>query len=155
MKHTDRLAVVGVAFVALYGAVLAWHGPARTVEVFPFFNWSLFSTVPERVSTDYSIRFIDVGGDALDPPVYFEEARSFLPTSASPGARQVIRELGKAVDEGHPLRLVRNQQILEREYLAALEQADYELVRRRFDIVDRRSCDCFISETVIGTGSVP
>jgi hypothetical protein len=32
-------------------------------------------------------------------------------------------------------------------------QVDVEIVRRRFDVLERRRCDCFLEEKVIGTYS--
>jgi hypothetical protein len=153
--HTDRLVAIGAAFLVLYGSVLAWNGPADADEAFPFFNWSLFSEMPDPIATDYSIRFTRVDGEDLAEPVYFEDAAEFVNTTGSPEAYQTIQRLGSALAGDRILQVAENQDRLELAFLAGLSQADYEVVRRRFDILERRECDCFISETVVAEGSVP
>ena len=46
-----------------------------------------------------------------------------------------------------------SEQRLEESYLNRLVAAEYEVVKRRFDFLERRRCDCFLSETVVGNGS--
>ena len=83
MKSTDRLATLGLLFLVGYVGVLLWHGPKQLPEAFPFFNWSLFSEVPDAQETDYSIRFTSVNGEVLDEPVFFEESQAFLATAVA------------------------------------------------------------------------
>lgn len=148
----DRLVVVAMAFMTLYLAVVVVNGPTKP-ERYPFFSWSLFSKMPAAEVTDYSIRFTRIDGKDLDEPIYFEDANALVGTSGVPGAIDTIRNLGKSLVADRPMQVAVSEERLETTYLNRLVQADYEIVRRRFDILERRSCDCFLSVTVIGQGS--
>lgn len=143
---------MGLAFIVLYLAVVVANGPTAP-ERFPFFSWSLFSKMPDAEISDYSIRFVEVDGRVLDQPLYFEDANALVGTSGSPGARDTIRRLGSSLDADRAMEVALSEQRLEETYLNRLVGAEYEVVRRRFDILERRRCDCFESETVIGRGS--
>lgn len=154
MKLTDRLAALGVLFIACYLGVLLWHGPSRSPEVFPFFSWSLFSEVPDAVEVDYSVRFISVNGVTLDEPVFFEESKAFLRTASAPQAYQVIQQLGRAHDKNQDRRAAESQDLLDSQWLASLTSADYEVVRREFDILERLECDCYSNVVVLSEASL-
>jgi len=153
VDRTDRLVALGLAFVLSYLAVLAWHGPENNEEAYPVFNWSLFSEIPDRTFTDYSVRFTSIDGRDLLEPVYFEQARTELPRMyQNPGAYRLIQQLGGAIDRGDDAAADGFEAALEERWLEEVDSAEYEVVRRTFDILDRRTCDCFLEETVIEQG---
>ncbi|MEZ5139356.1 MAG: hypothetical protein R2702_10535 [Acidimicrobiales bacterium] len=153
MDRTDRLVALGLAFVLSYLAVLAWHGPESTEEAYPVFNWSLFSEIPDRTFSDYSVRLTSVDGRDLPEPVYFEAARAQLPRLyQNPGGYRLIQQLGSAIDRGDDAAAEGFDAALDERWLEEVDVAEYEVVRRTFDILERRSCDCFTEETVIATG---
>lgn len=147
-KHDSRLLRAAVAFLVLYICVLVVNGPAKP-EFFPFFNWSLFSNVPDPQQEDFGIRFISVDGKPLEPPLYLEKSQSLGLPSGSPDAYKAIQNWGKAVVKGQILRAANGRDVVEDRYLANLKRADYELVSRRYDILQRYKCDCFLAETVL------
>ena len=119
-------------------------------EVFPFFVWELFSRVPPAERESYGLRFVSVNGDLLGAPMYFEEAGAYLPTSHSPEAQQIIRQMGQALAAGQPLGVAFNRDILETRHMQQLTSADYEIVRVRFDLLERFDCpDCYLEETPV------
>ena len=149
MDRVDRVIAVGVAFVVLYLGVLVVNGPTTTPEAFPFFSWSLFSEIPDPVQTDYTIRFTEVDGRALDPPVDLEDARDFLPTSGRAATYLTVQALGRASAGGPAPPHRQGAEALEANHLAALDSAQYQVVERRFDILERDRCDCVLDEVVL------
>lgn len=154
MSVSNRFGLIGAVFLVFYGGVLLWHGPTRSPEAFPFFSWSLFSDVPAAQQTDYSIRFTSVDGVELDQPLFLEESKEFLPTANAPQAYQVAQQLGRAVDRDQILRSASSKELLDSQWLDSLREADYEIVRRRFDILERYRCDCYLEVTVLQQASL-
>jgi len=156
VKRSERLAKAILAFLLVYGLIFA-HAVFVQVtehraspERFPFFKWELFSRVPRSQQEDYGVRFVEVDGQPVDPPVYFEQADEFLSTSRSPDAQSTIRNIGRAVEHDQPVLLTDNRALFEGRHLQELESATYEVVKRRYDLVERVDCiGCFEEETVL------
>jgi hypothetical protein len=149
-KGALRIVAATVAVMAGYLGVLVVNGPRNADEALPFFNWSLFSRVPAREGTHYSIRLVEVDGSELDEPVYFDEASDIVSTSGLPEASTVMQDLGRAMEDGDEAAVDAARERLESRFLAELDSATYEVVRRRFDIVERLDCSCYLEETVLG-----
>ena len=149
-RGAARIVAATVAVMAGYLGVLVLNGPHNSDETLPFFNWSLFSRVPEREGTHYSIRLVEADGRPLDPPVYFDEADDILTTTQLPEASSVMQALGRAMEDGDDAAVEAARRRIESRFLAELDSATYEVVRRRFDIVDRLDCRCYDEETVLG-----
>lgn len=155
MRQAERLARFTAVLLLIYSLIVARgvfyvvHEERTAPEVFPFFVWELFSRVPRAERESYALRFVEVNGDPLDTPVYFEKAGAFLSMSHSPDAQVVIRQIGEALAAGQPFRMTSNRDILEARFMDRLTSAEYEIVRIRFDVLDRIDCDCFIQETPI------
>ena len=141
---------VAVAFVAIYLGLILVRGPEEPDQIYPVSRWELFSRVPPRERDSFSIRFVEVDGRVLDEPVYFEKADAFIANTQSPTAYAVLQDLGRSVEDGAVLRTARYQELLETASMQTISTARYEVVRRRFDILDRLECDCFLEETVLG-----
>jgi hypothetical protein len=149
MARTDRLVALGAAFIVLYAAVLVVNGPENREEAFPVFSWSLFSKIPEAELTDYSIRLTSVNGQELPTPLYYDQATSLLVTARRPEPNLVMQQLGSAVARDKPYAAALAKETLEDRWLEGIDSAEYEIVRRRFDIIERSRCDCFEEETVL------
>jgi hypothetical protein len=155
MTRTDRLVALGATFLLAYVAVLVWNGPESTEEAFPVFNWSLFSEMPDPILTDYSLRFTSANGEVLEEPVFFEEARRLLPTAFQrPDAYLVIQQLGSSIANDQPYRFATTKNVLDDRWLAELASADYEIVRRTFDIRERARCDCYTDVEVLRVSEI-
>jgi len=139
-----------VAFALLYGLVLLVNGPFNDDAVFPFHRWELFSQVPPRTNQSFSIRLVEVDGAPVDPPVYFDAAGRYVSQPQSPVASQLMREIGWGFVLGDHKRVLRSQQLLEARFMPNIRTARYQVVRRTFDVLDVRKCDCFLSEEVVG-----
>lgn len=154
-RGATRVVAATFAVMVGYFGVLVLNGPRNSTEVLPFFNWSLFSRVPATEQVHYSIRLVVVDGEAIDPPVYFDEAEDILSTSKLPEANEVLQDLGAAAAAGDDVAVAEIQTLLESRFLNGLDSATYEVVRRRYDIVDRIECRCFLEETVLAERSFP
>ena len=150
VRRSTRLVLCVVAVLTVYGTLMAQNGLRAPRERFPFFKWELFSRIPPPQRDSYSIRLIEVNGEKLEKPVYFEDAKGIIGRSNSPEGYQTLQQFGRAVERGQFLRSANTKEILESRFMPELTQARYELVQRHFDVLERIECHCFISEKVIG-----
>jgi len=143
--------MASVVFIAIYALALAVRGPMNGDLLWPFHRWELFSKVPSAERTNYSIRLIEVDGEPVDPPRYFDEAQGYVDQPNSPVATTLMGELGAGIRNGDLKQTVSAQMRLESRFMQGIGTARYEVVLRRFDILERRTCDCFLSEEVVAT----
>lgn len=152
MKQVQRLATFTAVLLLVYSltVVRTFHGVVienrPTPEVFPFFAWELFSRVPPAEQEAVALRFVEINGEVLDPPVYFEKADTWLSNSRSPTAYHVIRQLGSALEQSQLMRAAIKRELLESRFMQDVRTAEYEIVKVRFDILERFECDCYIEE---------
>jgi hypothetical protein len=144
-----------VVLLVVYLVVLVANGPRNGDEVFPFFNWELFSRVPEPERTSWSVRLVEVNGEPLPDGVYFEDAGGIVPLAGSSAAFVTMQRFGQGVEAADPVRVDEARRVLESRYLGHFDAVSYELVRRTYDVLDRVTCDCFTDEVVIGEFSIP
>lgn len=140
---------VVVVFIVAYVGLLFLRDPHNPDQIYPVTRWDLFSKVPSSVRTSYSIRFVEVDGVPLDEPIYFEKADSYVRNTESPTAYQVLQDLGRATERDQPLRMTRYLDLLVTSDLTGIRSARVEVVKRRFDILERLECDCFLEEQVL------
>jgi hypothetical protein len=141
---------VMLVFLLAYGLVALRD---HSHEVFPFFAWSLFSTVPTPQNGDFDVRILSAQGLPRPGPIYFEDA------NLQPGAQEVqgqaaLQSLGRLTlqHENRRARTVRKR--FESVYLRNLSHVRYQLVQRRWDIRKRVTCrSCFTDIRVLGTYS--
>jgi hypothetical protein len=122
-------------------------------EVFPLFSWSLYSTVP-REEADYGVRVLTVGGQALDPPLFFEDARSFFPYVNQSQLMMTVQLLGRALDSGNAEAVKRYRRLVERHHLRGRGVVHYEIVRRAFNTLARWATGKFRVVRSVGTFSM-
>lgn len=149
-RRTTIHLMLTAGLIAVYSAVLLWTGPTSITETFPVFNWQLFSKVPHPVSTSYGVRILEVDGVPLDPPRYFEEAGDLFPNAKAPEAPTAAKAWGQHVQAGRLPEAAYVEELYEARFFSAVESVRYELVVRRYDVVERVECSCFLSEEVIG-----
>lgn len=146
MRRIEWLFRVALVFCLFYGAVaFADHSD----EVFPFFAWDLFSTVPSPQRSDYSALLFGVGG--VGKATWFEEAKLQPPAQAVQGY-VALQSLGQYLATGQTLQAAVVRKRFESTYLSSLPRVRYQIVRRTYDIRRRVECqDCFVSKAVIGS----
>ena len=94
-------------------------------EVFPCYSWFLFALVPGRES-QYAIRLEEVRGQKLAEPVLFQDADNFVDEPHSVTARDLVQQLGAAVEKGQIEEQLRLRRVMERNYLPT--PCRYELI---------------------------
>lgn len=141
--------ILPLVVILAYTAVLATRGPTGP-ERFPVFKWELFSRIPPRVRDAYTIRIVEAKGRPLPEPVRFEQAVGIVSGPKSPVAYQVIQQFGRATEGGRILQADDARRRLEDQFLRDTGPGRYQLVKVRFDLLERIDCDCVISEKVIG-----
>jgi hypothetical protein len=62
----------------------------------------------------------------------------------------LLQRWGHQVQDGDVEGAAASQALFETRFLTPLESARYELVARTFDLLEHVSCDCYVSEEVIG-----
>jgi hypothetical protein len=156
MKRTNRLIAGVCALLLVHTGVVVWlNVGGESSEVFPIFQWDLFSSVPPADSRDFTIRLVEVDGAALDEPVFFSEARQYLSTTRNQDAPIVFNGLGKALEDDAILRQAAALELVNGRFLAELSSARYQVVRRHFNLLDRMECNCFSDVQVLGEFAKP
>jgi hypothetical protein len=147
----QRLLLATAAFLVLYVGVIAVNSPTGGAEeVFPLYSWDLFSRVPPRDNLDYDLRLIALNGRKLETPLYFSEAGPFVAGSRSPEAALVIEKFGKALARHDRVAADHQQNLLDGRFLVNVKTVSYEIVRRRWNLLERSKCHCFEEEVVVG-----
>ena len=135
-----------ILYVLIAGGGLVRAGYGGPNEVFPFFAWDLFSVVPNEVD-DYGVRVRELDHQPLSPPRFFEE----LPDVAQAFSTVdyvIVQQLGAAQQRGDAVRQGQLQRLLLDNLLGRGKQARLELVRRRFDVLERYRTGHFRKLTV-------
>jgi hypothetical protein len=129
LRSLERRLVFLVLVYAVAGVVSQKLVPGVD-EIFPFFSWSLFSGVPNRVD-DYTILIDEQDGRTLDPPVELLRAPASIAMGNRSIARKVIQNLGSAQESGDTAEAARLARVLESEYLRG--RVRYRLVFERYE----------------------
>ena len=101
-----------------------------SIEVFPFFTWSLFSRAPSRQS-EFAIEVVALDGQQYDPPVDIMKLAEPLALFGEDSIliHKSTQALAKAKTDERRL-------AFERSYLSG-HNVSYRLVRYNFDAMDR------------------
>ncbi len=136
-----------VAYIVI--AILA--KPEGRAELFPFFNWSLFST-SSNPRTDVVVIVRSIDGEILPGKKYFYDLTDSFET-----ARRRDSRFGKALDllaqakvhsKPNEHRLRRS---IESNFMSEAEHLEYDLVQLVFDPIDRLSTGKIIRKNKIAT----
>ncbi|MEM7331236.1 MAG: hypothetical protein AAF490_04020 [Chloroflexota bacterium] len=137
-----------VLIIVIYTAVSYTTTRFRGSELFPFFNWSLFTKVPNE-KHDFGLRLLTVDGEPLSEPIYFEEADAWFDEAHSIVAYQAIQQFGSAVREADETTIEEIRPFVESTYLEN-QTVRYELVRRTYLPISRVQTGAFVNEEVLG-----
>lgn len=149
MRRSTKQFLALAACMALYVAVLLTGDSRTDSEKFPIFNWHLYSSVASETRTSTGVRFVEVNGLPVEP-FYFEERPGILPMASSPDAIVLQQRWGNQLLEGDDAGAAETQALFEARFMATLDSARYEVVRRTYHLLDRLTCDCYLEEEVIG-----
>lgn len=120
-------------------------------EIYPIWSWDLFSTVPQPHQTDYALRFLEIEGDFLPTPVYFEQANHWISITESIDAHAVILAIAQAIIADNEPEVSRLRKLLEAQYLYEVQSGHYEIVQRQYDLRERWLTGEFQAEASIGS----
>ena len=143
LKRFRRFAAVLLIGHFLIAPIMKIDGWPRT---YPIDSWSLFSKVPNTI-TDYSIRIVELNGVALSHPIWFEQGTS--KHSHSHSARSVTLLMGEALSKGDEREADRLRNVFQSNFVSDLPGARFELVRRRYEVLERFKTDQFDDLTVL------
>ena len=134
------LAAFAVVYPLISGSVLLARRDHAIAEIYPFAPWTLFCFTPND-ETDFGVRILEVDGHTLDSALFFEE-QTELSQANRITAYAAIQSLGQAASRGEDIE--RERRFFETNFLGSrnLEEQRqshlrYELVRRRFDVLER------------------
>jgi len=105
------------------------------VDKYPFFNWALFTKIPNEQS-DFTIEITAFDGTAYDPPLPFSESRFiFEAIGQSPTQyTQPISDLGRALERTDDEAVARDRTAVEKMFDG--KSFSYNLVRISYDPVE-------------------
>lgn len=150
VRRSTKHLVVLFSCLAGYLGLAATSGSSVDDEVFPFFNWHLYSSVESRVRSSIGLRLVEIDGEPVEP-FYFEQRPGVIPQANSPDAVVLLQRWGRQVLSGDEAGAEASRALFEGRFLRTLGSARYELVRRTFHLLERVSCeDCYLREEVIG-----
>lgn len=103
-------------------------------EIFPFFGWSLFSSVPNE-DRRFTILIAAHDGRVFDPPVPFLQAPDDVVVGNRFVGRKVIDKMGRAKKRGRGRKVKKYRSLLEENYLRG--QVRYDLIYERYDPLEK------------------
>ncbi|MGH7452132.1 MAG: hypothetical protein ACRENG_12355 [bacterium] len=136
--------ITSFALLHLLFSAVAWHRGFR--DIYPFFCWDLFSSVPNNV-VDYGLRLTHIGDQALAEAVYFKPGRDL---QYSVTFYDNIQKLGKALEAGQSDQMAAARIKVEKLYLSFPKPLRYEIVNRQFSPLTCWRTGRFAHEKVIG-----
>jgi hypothetical protein len=139
--RTYRLSIYAmVAFALIYptiaGGVLIFGRSFGIEEVYPFAPWALFCFVPNE-EVDYAIHIHSVNGEQLDPPQPYDEYLKLNPTQELAAYAMVQRMAQFALDDTDAQLQSQIQQFEDSFLHPHIETAKYQLIRRKYDVLER------------------
>lgn len=107
-------------------------------DVYPFFSWFLFSKVPARIQSDFSMLIHQLGQEKFDPPIFFEEVAELYDTSiySRTEFHTLIQRLALSIKGARQKEAMSFRGSLEKKFQA--RPVVYEIVERGFDVMERR-----------------
>ncbi len=129
-RFVKLFAAISLGVYAFMGAY-AMRFPAR--EMYPFFSWSLFSTIPQNLEV-YTMEVHRIGVTTYDPPLKFREMREiFAAVDQSPTQYFApIQSLGRALYAGESGARARARV----ESIFQGQEFEYSILRIKYDPVD-------------------
>lgn len=119
---------LSLMLIGTYIIVAAWPG-FKAVEIFPFFNWNLFS-YSASVRTDWTVQLRTINGHRLpSPKLYYQMKRVFsYARDRNITPDKVFRNWASAIDSGNLSRSKKLQRLTEDTFMKEIKTATYDLV---------------------------
>ena len=148
-KAAQRL--VPLLFVVYSGVAVAGGLWAPKGEVFPFFNWSLFTKVSDQRGI-CEVEILALDGVALETPTRFYDLpkRFAAAQQRSSSIVKLAVRMAKAHRAGDLERFDSLRDVLESSYLGEVDQVTYRLVVYRYNPIERWRSGAVQSAEVLG-----
>jgi hypothetical protein len=133
--------------VTFYGARLD-----SRPEIFPFFNWSLFSSSSgER--NEYALLIRGVEGQSLaKPQLFYDMKGTFMHArQRDVNVSKVVQELGSALHQNKPQLAYEKRRMIEERFMADVQDVQYDLVMLTFDPIERLDTGKIKNERVVAS----
>ena len=142
------LLVVGFyVFIAFYGARLD-----SRPEIFPFFNWSLFSS-SSGDRNEYALRVRSIDGQALAKAQLFYDMKDTFTHARQRdiNVSKVTQELGSALHQNKPQLAYEKRRMIEERFMSDAHEVQYDLVMLHFDPIERLQTGKIRDERVVAS----
>ena len=134
MLSYNRLKIFIGGFLIVYFVIGFLTRYIPKGEVFPFFSWKLFDSIP-NTSTEYGVLVSIYNGKSFQPPRLFKDAKGIIPQYDSIQARNIIQNMGKAHVKAQIEERERLRRLFEKNFLKL--PARYQLIRMRYNPLQR------------------
>lgn len=134
MKSFNRFKLALVLGLIGYACIGLASLATPKSEIFPFYSWFLFASVPGQ-EKKYGLLIISVNGRSLPTPQLFEEAGDWVQISHSVNAQKVIQMMGLALRKNDLKLFEESRAILESRFLRS--STEYRLVKLRYAPLER------------------
>lgn len=120
------------------------------VDQYPFFNWALFTKIPNE-QTDFTIEVRSFDGTKYDPPLAFSETRFIFDAIGQSPTQytQPISELGQALDRDDGTRIAERRAYIERVFDG--KEFSYDVLKITYDPVELWRTGAYRSREVIAS----
>ena len=139
-----------IALIALYAII----GNAAQISGslgLPQFDFGFINTTPDIEEARYQLKFLTINNEALSQPTYFADAYEWVESAKSSVAHSLINQIGMALYEGDSSRAERLRFELEDDYFGGFDSAEYEVVFRVFNPVERYTLETNVAEQLMKT----
>ena len=124
--------------VGAYSALAVAFIPIGSLELYPFFNWSLFSrSAAQRGDVTLMIRSLN--GETLERPQLLYDMKHGLVAAKRKDAIliKIIDRLWSAIKRGDQATAERLRSVIETRFLSDARSLEYDLVRIQYNPIDR------------------
>lgn len=152
MTSYRRATALIPSFLFCYCVVAFLGGAfASKYEIFPFFNWSLFSQVRE-VQELCEVEVLSIDGAILELPARFYELPGEFSAAHNrdPSAMKLVQRICRAKIAGDETTFTKLRDVLETSYLSDQKTVTYRLILQSYNPIDRWRDGSVISSRVLG-----
>ena len=136
---------------AYFAVMLVGMAVYRGSEIFPFFNWSLFS-YSSNERTVVVVGFNKINDTALPASLYYELTDTFSFARAKDIAvDKTIARLGRAIHDNDAATIAAMRKLLEDRYMAEVKSAEYSVIEQTHDPIKRLRTGEVKQSVVLGT----
>jgi len=125
-------------FIAGYIGLANMNPPQYKTEIYPFFNWSLYSHSSAPIVTRIELKVLSINEEMIDPPERYFSLKSQFHSASQQDSRliKLLRNMYTALENNDTKQLAAIRSIVESHFLTEANTADYKLVKLTYDPLD-------------------